>query len=138
MKRNLIIALVVIIVALILLSIFIGVRVIPVSAFVLFGLVAWIFMMRKVRAKKTDIFPEQIGIKSAEKRLKVLNILLVIGGVTFLIGLAGVIAHNTLYAVNETEDAVTFILGIFGIGIFVITTFNSLLIFILLRRKFVS
>jgi len=70
--------------------------------------------------------------------LKVLNILLVIGGVTFLIGLAGVIAHNTLYAVNETEDAVTFILGIFGIGIFVITTFNSLLIFILLRRKSVS
>jgi len=55
-----------------------------------------------------------------------------------LIGLAGVIAHNTLYAVNETEDAVTFILGIFGIGIFVITTFNSLLIFILLRRKSVS
>ena len=138
MKRNFIIALVVIIVVLILLSIFIGARVVPFSAFLLFGLLAWIYIMREVRAKKTDIFPEQISIKSAEKRLKVLNILLVIGGVTFLIGLAGVIAHNALYAVNETEDAVTFMLGIFGIGIFVITTISSLLIFIFGRRKSVS
>lgn len=138
MKRNYIIALVVIIVVLIVLSIVIGPRVVPVSAFALFGLLAWIYMMREVRAKKTDIFPEQMRVESAEKRLKILNILLVIGGVTFLIGLAGVIAHNALYAVNETEDAATLIIGIFGIAIFFITTISSLLIFILWRRKLVS
>ena len=138
MKRDLIIALVVVIVVLIVLSIVIGARVVPVSAFALFGLVAWIFMMREVRTKKTDIFAEQINIKSAEKRLKILNILLVIGGVTFLIGLAGVIAYNAIYAVNETEDAVTFILGISGLAIFVITTISSLLVFIFRRRKLVS
>ena len=138
MKRNWIIALVVIIVVLILISIFIGARVIPVSAFALFGLLAWIYMMREVRARKTDIFPEQISMKSAERRLKVLNILLVTGGVTFLIGLAGVIAHNALYAVNDTEDAASFIIGLLGLAIFVIATISSLLIFIIWRRKTAS
>jgi lantibiotic modifying enzyme len=141
MKRNLIIALVVIIVALIVLSVLFGAHVIPMGIFGLVGLAAigsWIYVMREVRTKKTDIFAEQKSIEKAEKLLKTLNILIKISGISFVIGLAGVIAYNTLYALNETEDAASFILGFFGLAIFVISTFSSLLIFHSERRKSVS
>ena len=132
MKRNLLIALGVILVALIVLSVFFGARVIFLGLVGLVGLTAigtWIYMMREVRNKKIDIFPKTMRIERAEKRLKTLNILLLIGGITFVLGLAGVIAHNAIYAVNEREEAVSFVFGFFGLALFVITTIGSYVLF---------
>ena len=141
MKRKMIIVMVVILVALIVLTVLFGAHVIPMGVFGLVGLAAigsWIYVMREVRTKKTDIFAEQKSVEKAEKFLKTINILLKISGISFVIGIAGVIIHNTLYALNETEDAASFIMGFFGLVIFVIITFSSLLIFHSERRKTVS
>ena len=141
MKRNLIIALVVILVALIVLSVLFGAHVIPMGVFGLVGLAAigsWIYVIRELRTKKTDIFVKQMSVEKAEKLIKTLTILLKISGISFVIGLAGVIIHNILYAMNETEDAVSFILGFFGLVIFVISSLSTLLIFHSERRKSVS
>jgi sterol desaturase/sphingolipid hydroxylase (fatty acid hydroxylase superfamily) len=138
MKRNLLIALGVILVALIVLSVFFGARVIFLGLVGLVGLTAigtWIYMMREVRTRKTDIFPETMKSERAEKRLKTLNILLLVGGITFILGLAGVIAHNAIYAVNETEEAVSFVFGFFGLALFVITTIGSYVLFNSERRR---
>jgi hypothetical protein len=125
----------------IVLSVLFGVHVIPMGVFGLVGLAAigsWIYVMREIRTKKRGIFVEQRSIEKEEKLLKTLGILLKISGVAFVIGLVGVIVYNTLYALNETEDAASFILGFFGLAIFVIGTFSSLLIFYSERRKTVS
>ncbi len=73
--------------------------------------------------------------KLAERRLKWLKTFLLVGGISFAMFIVGAILHNTLSARLETEEPISFFMGISGGLMFFIATISSLVIFLIGRRK---
>ena len=95
----------------------------------------WIYLAWMAWKRKTQIFHEQVEPKIAERRLKTLKTFLLVAGISLAVGIFGVILHNMLYGINETEEPVSFFIGILGLFGFVITTIGSLFIFLKGRQR---
>ncbi len=95
----------------------------------------WIYLVWMVRKKKTSIFDDQMEPKLAQRRLKRLKAFLLVAGISFAVFIVGVIVHNALYALSETEEPVFFIIAIAALGVFIIATVGGLVIFLKGRRK---
>ena len=52
-----------------------------------------------------------------------------------VLGIVGVVLHNVLSGILDTEEAVSFFIGLAGLWAFVISTVTSLVFFIIGRRK---
>jgi len=87
-----------------------------------------------VRKKKTNLFHDQMEPKLAEKRLKMLKVFLLVAGIALAVGIVGVIVHNALYAMNEIEEPIFFVIALVGLWVFFIATIGSLVIFLKGRR----
>ncbi|MFC2047017.1 hypothetical protein ACFLTK_01910 [Chloroflexota bacterium] len=94
----------------------------------------WIYLVRIVRKKKTSLFHDQ-ELKLAERRYKRLKISLLVGGISLVVGIIGVIGHNAIYGLFKIEEPVFFFIAILAIGVFFIATIGGLVIFLKGRRK---
>lgn len=74
----------------------------------------------------------------AERHLKMLKAFLLAGGISLAGIVAGIIAHNALYATSETEEPVSFFVALSAIWLFVIATIGSLVMFLKLRPDFAA
>ena len=101
--------------------------------FTLLGI--WIYLVWIVRKKKTKIFHEQMEPKLAERRLKRLKTFLLVAGISFAVGIVGIVVHNALYGATETEDLVSFFIAISALLIFIAATIGGLVIFLRGRQK---
>ena len=95
----------------------------------------WIYLAWMAWKKKTQLFHEQMEPKIAERRLKTLKTFLLVAGISLAVGIFGVILHNVLYGINETEEPVSFFIGILGLFGFVMATSGGLVIFLRGRQK---
>ena len=95
----------------------------------------WIYLVWMVRKKKTNIFHDQMEPKLAERRYKVLKVFLLVAGISFAVGIVGVILYNVLSALLEKEEPVSFGIGLVGLFVFVIATIGGLVIFLKGQRK---
>ena len=95
----------------------------------------WVYLTWMVWQKKTQIFHEQMEPKLAERRLKMMKTFLQVAGISLAVGIFGAILHNVLYGINETEEPVSFFIGIIGLFGFVIATTGGLFVFLKGRRK---
>ncbi len=95
----------------------------------------WIYLVWMVRKKKTKIFHEQMEPKLAERRLKILKAFLLVAGISFAVGIVGIVGHNTIYGLTEVEESVFFTIALVGLYVFVIATIGGLVIFLIGRRK---
>ena len=98
-------------------------------------IVAWICLVWMVRKKKTKIFHDQMEPKLAERRLKWLKTFLLVGGISLAMFIVGTILHNTLSALLETEEPISFFIAISGGLMLFIANIGSLVIFLTGRRK---
>ena len=98
-------------------------------------LAVWIYLVWMVRKKKTTIFYDQMEPKLAESRLKRLKTLLLVAGISLVVGIVGVVMHNLIYAMSEIEEPVFFIIAIIALWVFAITTSIGSVIFLKGRRK---
>ena len=98
-------------------------------------IVVWIYLVWTVRKKKTSIFHDQMETKLAEKRLKRLKVFLLVAGISFVVGIVGIILHNVLYALSEIEEPVFFVIALVGLYVSIIATGSGLYIFLKGRRK---
>ena len=98
-------------------------------------LVAMLYMVNMTRKKKAKIFHGQVEPELAERRLRRLKIFLRVGGVSFVVGIVGVVGHNVVYGLTEVEEPVFFTIGLVGLFVFFIATIGSLVIFLRGRRK---
>ena len=98
-------------------------------------IVAWICLVWMVRKKKTKIFHDQMEPKLAERRLKWLKKFLLVGGISLAMFIFGTILHNTLSARLETEEPISFFIGISGGLLLFLANIGSLVIFLTGRRK---
>jgi hypothetical protein len=71
----------------------------------------------------------------AERRLRRLKIFLRVGGISFVVGIVGVIGHNVIYGLTEVEESVFFTIALLGLFVFFISTIGGLVIFLIGRRK---
>ena len=111
-----------------------------IPVFITFGIVVavtgwWIYLVWMVRKKKTDIFHHKMEPELAERRLRRLKIFLRVGGVSFVVGIVGVVGHNVVSALLEKEEPVFFTIGLVGLFVFFIATIGGLVIFLKWRRK---
>ncbi len=95
----------------------------------------WIYLVWTVRKKKTRIFHDQMEPKSAERRLRILKVFLLVAGISLLVGIVGVILHNVLYGLSEIEEPVSFGIGLGGLFVFSIATIGGLVVYFIGRRK---
>jgi len=95
----------------------------------------WIYLVWMVWKKKAKIFHDQMEPKLAERRLKRLKVFLLVAGISLAAGIVGVILHNALYGLSETEEPVSFFIALVALWVFVIATIGGLVIFLRGRRK---
>ena len=101
-----------------------------IAPFAVAALAVWIYLVWMVWKKKTNIFHAQMEQKLAERRYRMLKLLLLVAGVTLAFGLGGAILHNALYAQSETEEPISFFIGFLSLWVFTLATFGGLFIFI--------
>ncbi len=85
--------------------------------------------------KKTKIFHDQMEPKLAEKRLKRLKVFLLVAGISFVVGIVGIVMHNVMYVQTEIEESVFFVTGLVGLYVSIIATGSGLVILLKGRRK---
>jgi hypothetical protein len=73
--------------------------------------------------------------KLAEKRLKRLKVFLLVVGISFAVGIVGIVMHNVMYAQTEIEESVFFVIALVGLYVSIIATGSGLVIFLKGRRK---
>ncbi len=95
----------------------------------------WIYLAWLVRKRKANVFHDQMEPKLAERRLRMLRAFLRVAGISLAVGIVGVVLHNLLSALLETEEAVSFGIALVGLFVFVIAAIGSLVVFIRGRRK---
>ena len=94
------------------------------------AIAVWIYLVWMVWKKKIKIFHDQMELKLAERRLKMLKASLLAAAISFVGGIVGVIVHNALYAATETEEAVSFFIALSALWVFIIATVGALVIFL--------
>ena len=99
------------------------------------AIAVWIYLAWTVWEKKTQIFHDKMEQGLAERRLKMLKISLLVAAISFIVGIAGVIGHNAIYAATETEEAVFFFIALAAIWLFTLATGGGLFIFLRGRQK---
>lgn len=98
-------------------------------------LVVWILLALEVRKKKTNLFHNQVEPKLAERRLKMLKAFLLVAGISFAVFIVGVVLHNALSALFETEEPVSFFIALLSLAAFTIATIGGSVIFLKGRRE---
>ncbi len=98
-------------------------------------IVVWIYLVWMVRKEKTKIFHDQTEPELAERRLRRLKIFLRVGGISFVVGIVGVIGHNVIYGLTEVEEPVFFTIALVGLYTFAAATIGGVVIFLKGRRK---
>jgi len=94
-----------------------------------------IYLVWMVWKKKTSLFHDQVEPKLAERRLKRLKTFLLVAGISFAVGIVGVIVHNALYGLSEIEEPVSLVIAVVALWVFFIATIGGLVIFLKGRRK---
>ena len=95
---------------------------------------AWIYMSWMLWKKKTKMTNNQMEPRKAEKRYKILKVSSVATGVLLLLGIVGVIGHNTLYAMKKIEESIFFFIAIVGLFGFVIATIGGWIYYLIGRK----
>ena len=98
-------------------------------------LVVWTFLVWMVWKKKANLFHYQVELKLTERSLKRLKAFLLVGGISCVGSIVGVILHNVIYGLSETEEIVFFSIALFSLGVFYIADIGGLVIFLKGRRK---
>ena len=103
-----------------------------VGALIPFSLAIPIYLAWMVWKKKTQIFHDQMELKSAERRLKVLKASLLVALISFAMIVVTILLG--VLAFHLPED-VLFYIGFFWLCMFAVPTSGSLVIFFKGRRK---
>ncbi len=90
----------------------------------------WIYLVWLVRKRKASIFHDQMETGQGDRRYRMLKVFLWVAGVSLAVGVVGVILHNVLSALLETEEAVSFGFALTGLFVFVVTAIGGLVVFI--------
>ncbi len=101
-------------------------------------LAVWIYLVWVVRKKKTNLFHDQMEPKLAERRYKMLKVLLRVAGISFAMFWVAFILQVVLVVIfdqPEEEGPVVFFIAFFSVGVFIIATIGGLIIFLKGRRK---
>ena len=99
------------------------------------AIAVWIYLAWMIRKKKTKIFNDQMEPKLAERRLKMLKASLLVAAISLVGGIVGVIVHNAIYGLTETEEVVFFAIALSALWLFTLATGGGLVIFLRGRQK---
>ena len=95
----------------------------------------WVCLAWMVRKKKTRVFNDQMEPERAEKRLKWLKKLLLVGGIAFVMFVVGAVGHNVIFGVSGKEEEVFFGIGMLGGFVLLLTNIGSSIVFLAGQRK---
>lgn len=98
-------------------------------------IVAWICLLWAFRKRGTRIFHDQMEPETAEKRLRWLKRLLLIGGISLGMFVIGVVVHNVLYGVMDREESVSFFVAVLGGLVLFLSNIGILVLVITGRMK---
>ncbi|MEJ2719773.1 MAG: hypothetical protein P8181_01350 [bacterium] len=95
----------------------------------------WIYLISRFRKQKSSAFYDEMEQQITALHSKRLKVFLIVAGCSVLVCILGALAHNMLHGVSETEEAVSLIIALVGIFVFVGTTADGWLMFLRGRQK---
>ncbi len=100
----------------------------------------WVYLVWTVWKKKTNLFQDQMELKSAERRLKRLKKFLLVATIGFAGFWVNIIVMFAIYRMtgfpsSEEEEGVFFFIALLAPVVFVIATIGSLVVFLKGRQK---
>jgi len=98
-------------------------------------IVVWVYLVWMVRKKKANLFHDQVEPKIAARRYKMLKAFLLVAGISFAVGIVGIVGHNTIYGLTEIEEPVFFTIAIVALYVFSAATIGGVVIFLKGRRE---
>ena len=99
------------------------------------AIVIWIYLVWNIRKKGISLFREQMEPELIARRYRLMKIALIVAAISFIGGISGAVLHNALYAVAQEEDAVTFIIALSALWLFVLATGGGLVIYLTGQRN---
>lgn len=99
------------------------------------AIVIWIFLVWNIRKKGINLFDEHIEPELVARRCRLMKTALIVAAISFIGGITGTVLHNVLYAVAEEEDAVTFIIALSTLWLFILATGGGLVIYLTGQRN---
>ncbi|MGD9118494.1 MAG: hypothetical protein PVJ08_07180 [Dehalococcoidia bacterium] len=99
------------------------------------AIVVWIFLLWNIRKKGIGLFHEQMEPDLVARRYRLMKITLIVAAISFIGGITGAVFYNVLYAVAEEEDAVTFIIALSTLWLFILSTGGGLAIYLTGQRN---
>ena len=101
----------------------------------LLSLTVWIYLVWVVRKQKAQIFEGHLDQSQAEELLKRLKAILLFAGVSFLVFVVTTIVNGARRGVSDGEETVFFFVSLVVLGVFILSTFGGLYIFVRGRRQ---
>ena len=99
------------------------------------AIAVWVYLVVMMRRNGTKIFHEQMAPELVKKRYKMLKTSLWVGVLSIAAGIVGVVVHNVVYGLTETEELVFFLIALSALWLFTIATGAGLFIYIRGRQK---
>ncbi len=96
----------------------------------------WIYLAFMAWKRKTRIFHDQTEPESAERRLKVLKVFLLVAGISLVVGVVFVLLGIAIFGETEEEGVVVHLIIPLSLAmVFLIGTVGGLVTFLLGRQK---
>ena len=95
--------------------------------FMAISMIGWLFLVGMVWKKKTSVFPAQMEPASANRRLKILKVFLLVSGISLVVYI-GLMLNIILFRPPDYESAVAFFIALASILLFIIGLIGSLVI----------
>ena len=102
--------------------------VIPLTTIV--AIIIWIFLVWNIRKKGISLFHKQMEPELVARRYRLMKVALIVAAISFIGGITGAVLHNVLYTVAQEEDAVTFIIALSTLWLFILATGGGLVIYL--------
>ena len=101
---------------------------------VILALAFWIYL-GVMFWKGKPLFQEDIEQGFAKKQMKKIKVLSIAAGISFIVGIVGIIIHNVRSGLSETEESFYFFIGIIAMYLFVLASIAGLFLFLKGRQK---
>ena len=98
------------------------------------ALCVWIYLVTMVRKQSKSVFSDRMEQEMAERHLKRLKALLITAGFSFFLFVVGSIVHNVLHGLYEIEEAVSLLVAIVALVVFIVATAGGMLVFLKARK----
>jgi hypothetical protein len=101
------------------------------------AILAWVYLVMKIRKQEVMIFQDQVEPALAERLLKKMKVLVIVAGCAFLVFIVGAFLQRDTHNLTMFDVPLPFIIILVSVWVFIFSTFGSLMILLKGQQKLI-